>query len=157
MKNNPPLRMLIIGGEDQQTADARKLRKLSQELGVRNQVTFVGRVEQEELPRYYSAADFLVIPSRYESFGLVALESLACGTPVVSTRVGAMEKIIQEGVTGHIVNSNSPQSLAKGIEFFAPVSSELSGEAIRASVLGFGWENVTSALVNEYETLLSQQ
>ena len=59
--------------------------------------------------------------------------------------------------TGHLVSSNSPQSLAKGIESFVPVSSELSGEAIRESVLGFGWENVTSALVNEYETVLRQQ
>ena len=55
-------------------------------MGVQDFVTFAGRIEQKRLPLYYSAADVLVVPSRYESFGLVALEALACGTPVVATR-----------------------------------------------------------------------
>jgi D-inositol-3-phosphate glycosyltransferase len=60
------------------------------------------------LPPYYSAADALVVPSYYESFGLVGLESLACGTPVAATRVGAMEDIIEDGKTGHVVADLTP-------------------------------------------------
>ena len=154
LKNNPPVRLMIVGGEDLESTDARKFRKLAKELGIQNQVSFQGRIEQRELPIYYSAADVLVVPSRYESFGLVALESLACGTPVVSTRVGAMESILQEGRTGHLVNSNTTQSLAEGIKSFASVSQNLSGDAMRTSVQGFRWENVATALMDAYENTL---
>jgi D-inositol-3-phosphate glycosyltransferase len=157
LRKNHPVRMMIIGGENQQSLDAQTFKKLSQEFGVQDQVTFVGRIEQEVLPAYYNAADILVVPSRYESFGLVALESLACGTPVLATRVGAMETILQEGKTGYLVDNGSPSALAEGIETFISSSHTLSGDAIRASVLKYDWENVTSALIKEYETVLLKQ
>jgi len=152
-----PVRMMVVGGEDQQSSDAQTFNKLSQEFGVRDHVTFVGRIEQELLPTYYNAADILVVPSRYESFGLVALESLACGTPVLATRVGAMEMILREGNTGYLVDDGSPDALAQGIKTFIPISRTLSRDAIRGSVLEYGWENVTSALIKEYETILLKQ
>jgi len=113
-------------------------------------------VEQDNLPPYYSAADVLVLPSYYESFGLVALESLASGTPVVATKVGAMENILRQGETGHMVSSGSPSSLANGIDEMISRSNPPSAEVIRRTVLRFGWENVASAMVDEYTAVLRQ-
>ncbi len=150
------LRLVIVGGDGPRTSEAMRLRRLSRKLGVHGSVSFVGRVEQDSLPPYYSAADVLVLPSYYESFGLVALESLASGTPVVATKVGAMENILRQGETGHVVSNGSPSSLAKGIEEMISRSNPPSAEVIRRTVLRFGWENVASAMVDEYTAVLRQ-
>ncbi len=98
------------------------------------------------------------MPSYYESFGLVGLESLACGTPVVTTDVGAMRSILQDGETGHIVSHADPRSLAKAIEtIITQVNAKaVSTDRVRASVLKFGWSNVAAAVIDEYDTLLRQ-
>jgi D-inositol-3-phosphate glycosyltransferase len=115
-------------------------------------VTFAGRIDQDRLPPYYSAADVLVVPSLYESFGLVGLEALACGTPVVATPVGAMESILQQGRTGQVVTQPEPRLLADAIEAFLPSKARKTASAadIRASVRQFSWSKVAAALVAEY-------
>ena len=152
------LRLVIIGGDGPDTPEYQNLQSMTHQLGIQNSVTFVGRIAQENLPPYYSAADVLVVPSYYESFGLVGLESLACGTPVVATDVGAMRSILQDGETGHIVAQADPRSLAKAIESFITRANakKVSADRIRASVLKFGWSNVGAAVINEYDTLLRQ-
>jgi D-inositol-3-phosphate glycosyltransferase len=97
-----------------------------------------------------------VVPSYYESFGLVALESLASGTPVVATKVGAMESILQDGKTGQIVSNGSATLLADGIRSFITRSLPASTDMIRASVRQFSWENVASAMIDEYTAVLRQ-
>jgi len=156
LKHLKRTRLVIVGGDNPGTPEYQNLRQLSAKFGIQKSVHFVGRVEQGQLPPYYSAADALVVPSYYESFGLVGLESLACGTPVVATRVGAMEDIIAEGKTGHVVADLTPCALANSIEkiFSNPAGSVLSAHAIRASVLKYGWSNVAAAVFNEYETVL---
>ena len=153
------LRLVIIGGDGPDTPEYQNLQKLAHKLGLQNTVTFVGRIEQKHLPPYYSAADVLVVPSYYESFGLVGLESLACGTPVVATEVGAMRSILREGQTGQIVPHANPRRLARAIETFLTGSGarKLSADMIRASVLKFGWSNVAAAVVDEYDTLFQQK
>jgi D-inositol-3-phosphate glycosyltransferase len=151
-------RLVIVGGDGDQTPEHQALWRLSRELGVQELVTFAGRIEQKRLPLYYSAADVLVVPSRYESFGLVALEALACGTPVVATRVGAMENILHQGRTGYVVAEASPRLLAKGIEEVASQdrAKTISADAIRASVLQSSWSDVASEVIGEYLSVLSQ-
>ena len=121
-------------------------------LNVKDMIRFFGPVDHDDLPTFYSAADALVIPSLYESFSLVALEALACGTPVLSTRVGALESLIQEGINGSIIPDADPVSLAAVIEgFVASPSSYCSDrEAIRSSAGRFTWDNAATALLNEY-------
>jgi D-inositol-3-phosphate glycosyltransferase len=156
IEQTEPLRLLIVGGDDQNTRELRELQRLSQDLGIQETVTFVGRVEHERLPSYYCAADVLVLASHYETFGLVALEALASGTPVVATRVGAMETILREGETGSVVANGAPQLLAAGVEKFLRKSrvGALSATAIRDSVFGFGWDRVASLIAGEYAALL---
>ena len=158
LKPGRSLRLMIIGGDDHDTPESNALQGLSRELGIHDAVVFLGRVEHEKLPPYYCAADVVVLPSHYETFGLVALEALACGTPVVATRVGAMETLLREGETGHIVANGAPQLLAQGIEQVTAdsASGRLSADAIRGSILEFGWDTVASGIVDEYETLLRQ-
>jgi D-inositol-3-phosphate glycosyltransferase len=156
LKHLKRMRLVIVGGDGPATPEYQKLRQLCGKFGIQKFVHFAGRVEQNQLPPYYSAADALVVPSYYESFGLVGLESLACGTPVVATRVGAMVDIIEEGKTGHLVADLAPRGLANSIEkvISNPTATLLSADAIRASVLKYGWPNVAAAVFNEYETVL---
>ena len=150
-------RLVIIGGDGNGQYDLERLQKLSQELRIEDSVTFLGLVEQEELARFYCAVDVCVVPSYYESFGLVALESLACGTPVVTTRVGGAESFIRQGETGYVVADNSPRQLAQKIRLFLsrPKVGAGSVESIRASVAEFGWSNVAEAVVRECRALIA--
>ena len=149
------LRVVIIGGDGPQAPEFLELQKLSRKLGIQNIVLFAGRIDQENLPPYYSAADVLVVPSYYESFGLVGLESLACGTPVVTTRVGVLENILQEGFLGHVVDNGCPRAMAKGIEKFISNSNpeKRLPDEIRTSVLEFSWAKVATALIDEYSSI----
>jgi len=111
----------IIGGDvsdDPALMDAemRRLYELRQTLGISDMVTFQGKQAQTDLPLYYSAADVVVVPSRYESFGMVALEALACGTPVIASDVGGLSYIVADGLTGFLVPEGDAETLADRLE-----------------------------------------
>jgi D-inositol-3-phosphate glycosyltransferase len=158
LKHHQRLQLLIVGGDGPETEEYRHLKQMTVKLGIQPLVRFVGRIEQKHLPPYYSAADVLVVPSYYESFGLVGLEALACGTPVVSTDVGAMHHIVQDGKTGRIIADATPRSLAQALEAFLTGSgfNKLSADMIRASVLRFGWSTVAAAVIDEYRALFGK-
>jgi D-inositol-3-phosphate glycosyltransferase len=108
------------------------------------------------LPFFYSAADLSVVPSYYESFGLVVLESLACGTPVVATKVGCAESVIRHGETGYVVIDNDPSRLADKITRLLSTSNKSRDfvDSVRASVTQYGWSNITEAIIEEYRSVL---
>ncbi|HLB27992.1 MAG TPA: glycosyltransferase [Dehalococcoidales bacterium] len=156
LQNKRGSRLVIIGGDDASHHETEKLSTLAGELSIEDKITFVGSVRQERLPYYYSAADVCVISSYYESFGLVALESLACGTPVVATDVGGSRSIIREGETGYVVADNEPHHLAEKIDLLLSrrspdINSALS---IRASVSRYSWPNIAEAIVGEFQNVL---
>jgi len=74
-------------------------------------VTFVGAVEHENMPNFYNAADICIVPSYHETFGMVALEALASGTPVIAARVGGLATIVKDGETGYLFDERSPEHL----------------------------------------------
>ena len=82
------------------------------ELGLRDRVSFVEPQQHHRLSTYYRAADVVVVPSRSESFGLVALEAAACGVPVVAAAVGGLRTLVDDGVSGHLVDSRRPADFA---------------------------------------------
>lgn len=159
LKNHESLRLVIIGGDENSRSEVNKLRKLVSGLGIEDAVMFQGLVRQEQLPRFYSAADACVVPSYYESFGLVALESLACGTPVVATDVGEMRNIIRPGQTGYVVARNTPIELADKIDLLLSRTSRdmASALSIRASVERFDWSNIAGMVVRELNTVLDRR
>jgi D-inositol-3-phosphate glycosyltransferase len=149
--------LVLVGGDGDEAPESQFLRQKAINLGIEDKVLFAGRIEQEYLPPYYSSADVLVISSHYESFGLVGLEALACGRPVVSTPVGAMESLINQSQAGHVVSDTLPRSLAKGIQSIITNSTPQQADEIRESVLDYSWSNVAAAILEEYETAIRQQ
>jgi D-inositol-3-phosphate glycosyltransferase len=156
LKNHDGLRLIIIGGDENSRGEVARLEKLSDELGVRGKVTFQGLIKQDQLSHFYSAADVCVVPFYYESFGLVPLESLACGTPVVATDVGDLKNIIRQGETGYIVPDNSPEKLAASISLLLskPRLDMESSLAIRASVNRWDWANVAEQVAGEMQRVV---
>jgi D-inositol-3-phosphate glycosyltransferase len=135
------LRLVIIGGDDNSRSETEKLKTLANRLGIQNRVTFLGMIKHDQLPDFYCAADLCIIPSYYESFGLVALEALACGTPVIATDVGDLGNIICRGESGYVVEDNDPEKLALAITRFlsGPGQTPESVGNNRASVASYGW------------------
>jgi D-inositol-3-phosphate glycosyltransferase len=152
------LKLLVIGGGEDSQPEVESLQRLSRSLHIQDSVTFAGIVDQKELPLYYSAADVCVIPSYYESFGLVALESLACGTPIVATRVGGIESVVRQGQNGYMVEDNAPLRLADRIAVLLSKQEVdiTSAGSIRASVDGFSWSNIAEAIIPEYSAILKE-
>jgi D-inositol-3-phosphate glycosyltransferase len=118
-----PLAVVVIGDDSQNGAlesrelggERGRLQALARSLGVESQVTFVGPVAQTGLAAYLSLADVCVVPSYSESFGLVALEAEACGTPVVAARVGGLPSVVKDGLTGYTLVSHDPAHYAERI------------------------------------------
>ena len=150
------VRFVIVGGDGQANPEMLRLRALVREFSLDGAVQFAGRVEQSSLPLYYSAADLFVMPSLYESFGIVALEALACGTPVISTPVGAMDSIIRENVNGCIVRGSTPAAFARAIAACSTAGRTLDRETVRQSVAGFSWSHATDSMLEQYGAALAE-
>ncbi|MFC1992706.1 glycosyltransferase [Chloroflexota bacterium] len=157
LQNIQGLRLVIIGGGEHSQPEIEKLQELAGNLNIQDSVAFPGLVKHDQLPYFYSAADACVIPSYYESFGLVALESLACGTPVVATDVGNLKSIIRQGETGYVVTDNAPHRLADKIaSLLSRQSTDIeSSLSIRASVSSFSWPNIAEAIIRECKLVLA--
>jgi D-inositol-3-phosphate glycosyltransferase len=147
--------LVMVGGDGEASFMHRHLKKEAMAVHIQDRLIFAGRVDQESLPLYYNAADVLVVPSYYESFGLVALESLACGTPVVTSSVGAMEKIVKDGVTGYVVADSDPIHFAACIETVLENQKQkkYSPLKIRSSVSEFTWARSASLLLDAYRSV----
>jgi D-inositol-3-phosphate glycosyltransferase len=112
--------LAIIGGDKRETpaqwsTEMKRLRRLQGELGIGELVTFQGSQDQRKLPAFYSAADAVIVPSHYESFGMVALEAMACATPVIASNVGGLRYTVRDGETGLLVPREDPAALAESI------------------------------------------
>ena len=158
MDSEDGARVMVVGADVNGGQEMDRVKQLAKERDLENQIDFVGQVDHMELPLYYNAADVCVVPSYYESFGLVALESMACGTPVVATRVGGLSTIIQHGRTGYLKPWRCPDAFANSVEMI--ISSDglkqSMGEAARRRAEAMGWDNVAAIMWNEYTALTGQ-
>ena len=111
------LQLLVVGGDqdEPENGHAERLRGMVKQLGLERRVRFLGPQPQRRLRLFYAAADAVVMPSYYESFGMVALEAMACGTPVIASRVGGLTHTVRDGVTGRLVPEGDPAALAEAI------------------------------------------
>jgi len=154
--------LIIIGGDpggnDEKLSDEMaRLQSLSCELDLNDMVIFLGKRSQDTLPYYYSAAEAVVMPSHYESFGMVALEAMACGTPVIASRVGGLAYLIKDGETGFNVPAQDPDALAEKLRSLF-VNHDLRasfGARAAAYARGFSWEVITKQVVEVYRSLLT--
>ncbi|MCL4467132.1 MAG: glycosyltransferase [Chloroflexi bacterium] len=153
----PDLQLLVVGGDASPESEEGRVRDLARELGLADRVTFVGAVPQTELPTYYSAADLCVVPSFYESFGLVAVEALACGTPVVASRVGGLPGVVKHGENGLLVANRTASDFAASIGELCRDEGRRAGLALRAraSVARLVWESVARRILQVYDETLA--
>ncbi len=156
-----PHYLIIIGGDpfgesQDMTDEMKRLQGLCQDLGLGEMVLFLGKRGQQTLPYYYSAAEVVVMPSHYESFGMVALEAMACGTPVIASRVGGLALLVQEGETGFFVPAQDPDALAEKLRLLF-VNHDLRarfGEQAVAYARDFSWELIAAQILEVYQSLL---
>jgi D-inositol-3-phosphate glycosyltransferase len=153
--------LYIIGGDagDGERGEMGKLQALADTMNLTDMVSFLGKRSQDVLPYYYGAADVVVLPSHYESFGMVALEAMACGTPVVASRVGGLIYLVKDGETGFHVPDQDAEALAEKITTLLddPVLYGRMSNAAAAHARNYGWERVTYQVVELYKELSSGQ
>ncbi len=113
-RRNRDLRLLVVGGDADEPEDGHTtfLMERVTAFGLDGAVSFLGGQPQERLRFYHAAAQMTIMPSYYESFGMVALEAMACGSPVIASRVGGLTTTVVDGVTGYLVSEGDPQALA---------------------------------------------
>lgn len=154
-----PATVVMVGGSLEGDPELERLQALARKQGLDDKVHFVGAIPQEDLPRFYSAADLVVIPSHYESFGLVAVEALACGTPVIATKVGGLQYIVQDGKNGFLIPWRCAGLFAEQIEAILsdPTLLEQLRAAARPSVTSYSWRSVAAQIRQIYYRLTAAQ
>lgn len=158
-----PVHLAIIGGDpaaspEEMSAEMARLQKLCDDLAVDQTVVFLGKRDQDKLPYYYSAAEVVVMPSHYESFGMVALEAMACGTPVIASEVGGLAYLVRDGETGFTIPDQEPEELCDKISWILndrELHEMMSARAVEYAQ-DYAWEKIAKQIVEVYEGLLKE-
>jgi D-inositol-3-phosphate glycosyltransferase len=151
------LQLAIVGGPSgTEIGEVARLMDLATALGVGDRVMLFPPQPQERLADFYAAADAVLVPSRSESFGLVALEAQACGTPVIAARVGGLPFVVEDGRTGFLVEGHDPAEHAERLlqvlrspELHASLGAEAAHRALR-----FTWDVTADEVARAYRELL---
>jgi len=152
------LALVIMGGASGSgESEPERLKALSKFLGVDDVVHIIDPVKRDELADWYRAADLVCVPSYSESFGLVALEAQACGTPVVATAVGGLRTAVSDGISGALVDGHDPKSWSLVISrlLMEPQRRILMSLGACEHASKFGWENTARKTLDVYDQVLS--
>jgi D-inositol-3-phosphate glycosyltransferase len=156
-----PVHLAIIGGDpaanpQDMTVEMTRLQKMCDDLAMGQMVIFLGARGQDTLPYYYSAAEVLVMPSHYESFGMVALEAMACGTPVIASEVGGLAYLVRDGETGFTIPSSEPDKLCEKLSWLLsdPALHRTMGLRAAEYARSYSWDKIAPQIVNVYEEVL---
>ncbi|MGD9618888.1 MAG: D-inositol-3-phosphate glycosyltransferase [Mycolicibacterium sp.] len=155
----PDVHVLITGGPSGSSPDPRAtgdrsapdgLVHLAAELGITDRVTFLPPQSRDHLAQVYRAADIVAVPSYSESFGLVAVEAQACGTPVVAAAVGGLPVAVRDGMSGALVDGHDIDDWAKALgDMFRGSPATMRQQAIEHAA-SFSWEHTVDALLDSY-------
>jgi D-inositol-3-phosphate glycosyltransferase len=159
-----PVHLAVIGGDpdaspEEMTAEMARIQQLCDELTVGKMVVFLGKRSQDTLPYYYSAAEVLVMPSYYESFGMVALEAMACGTPVIASQVGGLAFLVQDGSTGFTVPTEDHNALCEKLSLLLgdELLREQMGRNAAEYARGYDWGKIAGQIVEVYKELIDEK
>ncbi len=162
VKQHPNLQLIIVGGSTPGKKDGKerdRIEGIVKELSIDEITTFAGRVEHRDLAYYYAAANVSVVPSHYEPFGLVAVESMASGTPVIASNVGGLKFTVVNEFTGLLVPPQDEKAFAEAIDrvlSYPAWTRQLEKEARKRAASMFSWDGVAEQLAEEYSTQLSE-
>ena len=158
------IRVPIIGGDpdaapEKMNAEMHRLQQLCEQEELGDLVFFLGQRGQDVLPYYYAAADVVVMPSHYESFGMVALEAMACGTPVIATQVGGLAFLVQDGVTGFHIPVDDAQALSNRLTSLLDNHSLLRRMSFQAAEIAqnYAWDKITQQVIRLYMQVLTER
>jgi D-inositol-3-phosphate glycosyltransferase len=158
-----PLCVAVIGGEpdadpERMSEEMGRLKTLRSTLGIDDVVTFLGKRDQDTLQYYYSAALAVVVPSHYESFGLVALEAMACGRPVVASETGGLAFLVRDNETGFHVPAGDAQALADRLRRLVEdeVLRTRLGRQAAEYARSYSWPLIADQILGLYGTLLKK-
>jgi len=158
------LKLIVVGGGKKKedlpgNKEFIRIKEAIREKKLTGKVVFLGSKKQSQLHKYYSAAEALLMPSLYESFGLVPVEAMACGTPALVSRIGEMRNIVQEGKNGFFFNPDNPSSLARCLEhFFSNKESLWDAKKIRQdAVKNFSWEKTAEETYSLFRKLRKEK
>jgi len=164
LERDPSLRsrlvVAVVGGPSGSgTRDPERLDALARELGVSDVVRFEPPVPPDRLVAYYRAAEAVVVPSYNESFGLVALEAQACGTPVVAASVGGLRTAVRDGVSGVLVDGHDPRDYAAVLRRLidSPAERDRLGRGAVAHAAAFGWDATAAGILDVYRDAMADQ
>ncbi len=160
LKDGQGLGLIIIGGEldidsRNMSQEMRELRKMVMSLNLQERVAFWGAQRQDLLPYFYSAAKAIILPSRYESFGMVALEAMACGTPVIASRVGGLQYTVENDQSGLLFAEGDWRALAECIREIVEnrrLREKLISKAL-VRVKQYSWPKIARKILSFYEAL----
>lgn len=152
------LRVLVVGGDSDlpdeiKTPEISRLKNIAREAGVSDCLTFTGRKQRDELKYYYNAADIFVTTPWYEPFGITPLEAMACGTPVIGSRVGGIKYTVQHGRSGLLVAPKDPDALKLAVLELAEdkaLRKAMGQEGLSRVKATFTWQAVATAIDNVY-------
>jgi glycosyltransferase involved in cell wall biosynthesis len=163
IKKYPNARLFVIGGGKSKSArkleeaECERLKKISQELGIEKRVKFLGPKKQKELYKYYSAADVCVVSSYYEPFGIVPLESMACGTPVIASRTGGLRYTVKDKITGCLFEPKNYSDLAEKINIVLKNGKDFyTGNCLKRINDDFQWEEIADQYDNFFNQLINK-
>jgi D-inositol-3-phosphate glycosyltransferase len=156
LEKNPGFQVCvwIVGGDvSEETAkwskELQKLEKIRELLNISTVVKFVGRKKQDELPAYYNASEIVVLPSQYESFGITAVEAMACGVPVITTDVTGVSNLFDKQHSSLITSANNPILLAEKMKNLLVNEKEYKkiSHEVYEKVQDLSWENVAEKFI----------
>lgn len=154
-------RLLVVGGETREpceraTPEIARLRAVAAECGVAERVRFVGQRRRDELADYYGACDVFVTTPWYEPFGITPLEAMACGAPVIGSRVGGIQHTVVDGVTGLLVPPHDPAALAGALAQLRAdprLARDYGRAGMRRARTLYGWTHVAHELADVYDAV----
>ncbi|MEM2338355.1 MAG: glycosyltransferase family 4 protein [Candidatus Bathyarchaeia archaeon] len=152
-KENPKVKLVIVGDGPEKA----RLTELTRKLGINQNVVFKGFVDSQDLPKYYLACDIFVLHSLYEQFGIVLVEAMACGKPVISTTVGAIPEIVDNEKIGFLVEPKNPKQLADAILKLAndeKLRKKFGEEGKKKAKENYDWNIIVEKYLKVYKQLI---
>jgi glycosyltransferase involved in cell wall biosynthesis len=151
----PETRLIVVGDGELDLF----FKRITRYLGIPHRVTFLDWTTGPDLVALYQRSKFVVVPSYYEPFGIVALEAMACGRPVIASRIGGLAEIVNDGVNGFLVEAGNHLQLAQRMVHLIQDRErrEAMGQAARERATAFSWDRVAAQTLALYESIIGKQ